>query len=226
MPATGVIRRSCLGAVFERILYRTRVLVPGDQISRLVNQVLVPDLVPGDVILLSSRAVAACQGRLRPLASTQPGWAARRLSAWWSRIVPDPAFAAPQAVQAAIDEAGLLPLTWQTLQQGWRSGAGVAAARRLGQGAPGLVRVGQADDLPVYHGQVALPPTAPGQLADQLWKQTGYRTAIISVKQPGFVQVVGLSPGLSPDYIRMVVLDNPLGSGTQQTPVALLRKRR
>lgn len=226
MPANGVSQRSCFGATFDRILYRTRVLLPGDQVTRLVDQVLLPDLLPGDVILLSSRALSACQGRLMPLGSSPPGWVARRLAAWCRRLSLDAPLAYPEAMQVAVKEEGLWPLFCSTLSLSWRRWTSMQSVGRPSSGSRGLVRVGDQQDLAVYHGQLILPPREPQQLAERLWKQTGYRTAVISVRQPGQVQVVGLSRGLSSEYIKMLVLDNPLGSKTQQTPIAILRKRK
>lgn len=223
MPATAVSRRTCLGATFERMLYRTRILVPGDQVTRLIDQVLMPELLPGDIILLSSRAVAACQGRLLPLESSRPRWPAKVLANRWDRLTTDAPLAHPVAMQAAVDVDGALALTWATAAEAWRRWTSRQSARPL-SGPKGLVRIGGDRDLSVYQGQLILPPRAPQQLANTLWKNTGYRTAIISVRLPGQVQIAGLSPGLSAAYISLLVLDNPLGSNAQQTPIAILRK--
>jgi len=46
--------------------------------------------------------------------------------------------------------------------------------------------------------------------------------AIIDANDRG-VNVLGASPGLSEELVESLFRDNPLGQGTQQTPVALVR---
>jgi len=225
MPVTAISRRSCLGSSFDRLLYRTRVLRPGDQVQRLVDQVLLPDLLPGDIMLLSSKAVSACQGRLLPLGSSQPGRLAAALSAVWRRLASEAPLSNPAVMQAALEQDGVATMAGSVLAHFWRKARGEAAAYPR-SGFRSLLRIGSPADLELYHHQLILPPRAPEKLAMELWKQTGYRAAIIAVRQPGEVRITALSPGLSPDYIRALVLDNPLGAGDQQTPIAILRKRR
>lgn len=225
MPVTAVSRRTCLGSSFDRLLYRTRVLVPGDQIARLVEQVVLPDVRPGDIVLLSSRAVSACQGRMMPLSSIEPSRLARTLASLWRELSQDAPLAHPAAMHAALQHDGTLALSGSTAMLLWRSITGQVSTV-LRTGSRGLLRVGQPTDLPVYHGQLILPPRQPQALARELWKNSGYRVAIVSVRQPGQVQVTALSPGLSPDFIRLLVLDNPLGKSDALTPIAILRKRR
>lgn len=225
MPVTAVSRRTCLGSSFDRLLYRTRVLVPGDQVARLVEQVVLPDIRPGDIILLSSRAVSACQGRMMPLSSIQASRLAAVLAGIWRKMSQQAPLVHPLVMQAALQHDGTLALLGSTAVFLWRSIIG-QVSMALRTGARGLLRIGQPSDLPVYHDQLILPPRQPDALARELWKRTGYRVAIVSVQRPGEVQVTALSPGLSPDFIRLLVLDNPLGDSTAQTPIALIRKRR
>lgn len=225
MPVNAISRRTCLGSSFDRLLYRTRVLQPGDQVQRLIDQVLLPDLLPGDIMLLSSKAVSACQGRLFPLSSSRPSHLADTLSSLWRRLSAEAPLGHPAAMQAALEHDGPAALTGSVISHFWRKVSGKSFAYPR-TGARGLLRVGTTSDLEIYHDQLILPPRDPGALAIELWKRTGYRAAIVSVRQPGRVQVAALSPGLSPDYIRLLVLDNPLGTGDQRTPIAILRKRR
>ncbi len=225
MPVTAISRRTCLGSSFDRLLYRTRVLRPGDQVQRLVDQVLLPDLLPGDIMLLSSRAVSACQGRLLPLASAESSRLAVALSAIWRRLASEAPLGCPAVMQAALEQDGVATMAGSVLSHFWRKARGEAAAYPR-SGFRGLLRTGSPTDLALYRGQLILPPRSPEQLVTELWKRTGYRAAIVAVRQPGEVQIAALSPGLSPEYIRALVLDNPLGAGDQQTPIAILRKRR
>jgi hypothetical protein len=46
--------------------------------------------------------------------------------------------------------------------------------------------------------------------------------AVIDANDIG-VNVLGTSPAVAPEVVASLLRDNPLGQGTQQTPVALLR---
>lgn len=217
MRPWAVLQRTCVGDVYDRLLFHTRMLLPGDDPWRLVEQVAQPELLPGDVIILSSRAVSACQGRLRPLSTITVHHSTSKLARLWSRYWPASPWAHPAAWQLAIEDYG-----WGSVAlAAWRY-----VRRRPDQSHVSFLRVGKPADLPVYRGQLILPPQDAAQLARSLWLRSGYRTAVVSVSWPNRVQIAGMSYGLSPDMISDLMLDNPLGDGSQQTPIAILRKRR
>lgn len=225
MPPYAVLRRSYLGDSWDRIIFRTRVLVPGDDPVRMIEGIVCPSLLPGDIIVLSSRAVSACQGQLLP-APLRVRLLSRILAGALSRTGSADSLVNPTVIEAAMQHKGIAHVLAGTVSAAFSHYQGGGGSLTRQARVAGLIRLGKVADLPVYSGQIVLPPRDPGQLANRIWKHTGYRAAIVSVIATGVVTVVGLSHGLSPDMISTLMLDSPLGHGQQQTPALILRKQR
>ncbi|NLY54468.1 MAG: hypothetical protein GX060_07625 [Firmicutes bacterium] len=218
--ASAVLQRTHADGKFLRFIFRTPILQPGDDLLRLIEQKLMAALSPGDIIIISSRAVAACQGQLLPVSSIEIQGPATRLAKWWQRLRPTDLLAHPVTMQKAIDLVGLWPMVAATV---WRA-CGFGNWRLLKVQPVVLLRLGEAADLPVYQGQLILPPRDAAEVAHSIWQATGYRVAVVSAGPQGRVRLVGASPGVNPRLLAGSLLDNPLGDGCQQTPLAILRQ--
>ena len=78
--------------------------------------------------------------------------------------------------------------------------------------------------IPPYNGHAKLAPENPLGVANDLAKVLGegIGVAIIDANDIS-VNILGHSDGVDPQIVRELLLDNPLGQGHEQTPVALLR---
>jgi hypothetical protein len=81
--------------------------------------------------------------------------------------------------------------------------------------------------IPPYDGHAKMGPADPEGVARDLaaaLSAEGARVgvAVIDANDIG-VNVLGTSPAVAPEVVASLLRDNPLGQGTQQTPVALLR---
>jgi len=115
MPNPGkALCQTFRGQVWARYPIRTHVVMLGEDLSTLLQRYAKPYLRPGDILALSEKMVAICQGRAYPVDSIQP----RPLARWLSRFVTKtPAgigIGSPVTMELALREAGI----WRILLAG------------------------------------------------------------------------------------------------------------
>jgi len=211
------------GQVWARYPIRTHVVMPGEDLFALVQRYAKPHLRPGDILALSEKMVAICQGRAYPVDSIQP----RPLARWLSRFVTKtPAgigIGSPVTMELALREAGV----WRILL------AAVLAALTRPFGIRGLFyrvagrKVAAIDGptpytLPPYNRYACLAPTQPDRVCQHLADALGVPVAIVDANDLG-VAVLGKSRDVQPALIEALFCDNPLGQGCEQTPLCILR---
>ncbi|MCS6830397.1 MAG: coenzyme F420-0:L-glutamate ligase [Armatimonadota bacterium] len=212
------------GQQWARYPVRTHVVQPGENIAEVVRQYVAPHLQPGDVLAISEKVVAICQRRAFPVDELQP----RPLARWLSRFVTKTphgiGIGSPVTMELALREAGV----WRILLA-----AAVAALTRP-LGIRGMFyriagrSVAAIDGptpytLPPYNRYASLAPKDPDGVAQRLADQLGAPVAIVDANDLG-VEVLGASREVNHQLIVELFRDNPLGQGSQQTPLCILRR--
>jgi hypothetical protein len=77
--------------------------------------------------------------------------------------------------------------------------------------------------LPPYNRYASLAPRNPNKVAQTLADELGVPVAIVDANDLG-VEVLGASRGLNRALVVEMFRDNPLGQGSQQTPLCILRR--
>ncbi len=75
--------------------------------------------------------------------------------------------------------------------------------------------------IPPYDGHAKMASAQPGDVASDLAETLGVGVAVIDANDIG-ANVLGASAGVDAAVVVSLLRDNPLGQGSQQTPVALL----
>jgi asparagine synthase (glutamine-hydrolysing) len=221
--------------VYGRAPVRTPRVEAGDDLDRIViDSVLAVEggrlgLEEGDIIAVSEKAVAVSQGRSFPVSSIRPSPLARLLCRFVSKGPAGIGLGIPATMQLALDEAGAGRILLATAAGGMTrlvgrhgtfyrvAGAGVSAIDGPTEGT-----------LPPFDTHAKLPPSDPDGVADRLARRLAeeaggpVHVAIIDANDRGVV-VLGGSRGLDRPLIAWLFGDNPLGQGSEQTPVALIR---
>ncbi|MDW8103935.1 MAG: coenzyme F420-0:L-glutamate ligase [Armatimonadota bacterium] len=210
--------------VWARYPVRTHVVQPGEDIAQVVQQYAAPHLQAGDVLVISEKVVAICQRRAFPVEEIHP----RPLARWLSRFVTKTphgiGIGSPVTMELALREAGV----WRILL------AAAVAAVTKPLGIRGMFyrvagrSVAAIDGptpytLPPYNRYASLAPKEPNKVAQRLAEQLGVPVAIVDANDLG-VEVLGASKGLNPLLVEELFRDNPLGQGSQQTPLCILRR--
>lgn len=218
------LTRSYQGEEWARYPIRTHVVQPGEDLAHLVQHYVLPHLHPGDIVVLSEKVVAICQGRAYPVAEIQP----RPLARWLSRFVTKTphgiGIGSPVTMELALREAGV----WRILLA-----AAVAAVTkplglrgmfyRLAGRSVAAIDGPTPYTLPPYNQYASLAPRQPDKVAQHLSEILHAPTAIIDANDLG-VEVLGASPEVNRQMVAELFRDNPLGQGREQTPLCILRR--
>jgi asparagine synthase (glutamine-hydrolysing) len=220
-------------SIHARVPLRTPLVVAGDDLQLLVDEALAgaaTGVVAGDVVAISEKAVAVSQGRSFPVESVRAGALARVLSKGVGKSPAGIGLGIPETMQLAIDEAGrgrilLAAAAGAVARLFGRHGTfyRVAGARVSAIDGP------TAGTLPPYDRHAKLPPSDPdgvaSSLAERLSKEAGgpVHVAVVDANDRGVV-ILGASESVDRDLVAWLFGDNPLGQGSERTPVALLRR--
>ncbi|MGE5560862.1 MAG: asparagine synthase (glutamine-hydrolyzing) [Chloroflexota bacterium] len=213
-------------AIFGRVPVRTKLVEAGDDIVAVVRQALAGRERSGDIIAISEKIVAISQGRSFPVASIKPSKMARFLAHFVRKTPSGIGLGIPETMELAIREVGLARIL---------IACGVTAVTRV-FGLRGLFyrivgpQAAAIDGptpgtIPPYNTHAKLAPKDPDLVARKIAAALGgdIGVAIIDANDLG-VNILGHTPDVDPDLVSKLFIDNPLGQGRQQTPIALLRR--
>lgn len=211
---------------YLRIPIKTHVLTKADDIVQVVRAYAAPVYHRGDVLFLSEKATAITQGRAVPVKEIKARFLARFLSRFVKKVSYGIGLGMPETMEMAFREVGTARILF--------AAAVAAVGKLLGRSGDFYRiagrRVTMIDGptpytLPPYNEYVVLAPADPEKIVNEIEAQLGISCAIVDVNDIGR-EVVALSSHsvLSRETIAEVLRDNPLGQGSQQTPMGLIRK--
>jgi asparagine synthase (glutamine-hydrolysing) len=226
-------------SIYGRAPIKTPLIAPGDDLGDVIWDAIeaaVPapgqgvGLVAGDIVALSEKALAVSQGRSFPVSSLRPGPLAKLLSRFVARTPAGIGLGIPATMQLAVEEVGAPRILLAAVA----AAAGRLVGRhgtfyRVAGARVAAIDGPTAGTLPPFDTHAKLPPSDPdgaaSSLAQQLEKLAGgpVLVAVVDANDRGVV-VLGASEGTDRELVRWLFGDNPLGQGTQQTPVAVIRR--
>jgi asparagine synthase (glutamine-hydrolysing) len=212
------------GRAYARAPVRTRLFASGDSlVDGLVDALGDVELVRGDVVAVSEKAVAICQGRSYPVGDVQARPLARTLSRFVGRTASGIGLGIPATMELAIREAGEARILGATAAAAVTKPFGVKGVfYRVAGPAVRAIDGPTRGTIPPYDGHAKMGPADPDGVARDLSARLGVGVAVIDANDIG-VNVLGVSSGVDATLVASLLRDNPLGQGAQQTPVALLR---
>ena len=214
------------GVIYARIPVRTDVVRSGDPLVDLLAERVSRLVREGDILAVAEKPLAVSQGRSYPVDQIKPSKLAILLSCGVTKSPHGIGLGMPETMQLAIDEAG----AWKIIL----AAIVAAAAKPLGFHGVFYKIVGQAiasidgptpNTLPPYNREASLGPKNPSLFARRLASAfgPGVGVAVVDANDLG-AKVVGCSPGVDTELVEMLMRDNPLGQGHEQTPVCILRR--
>lgn len=217
-------RSSADDRVYARAPVTTRLFVAGDSLGSGVGDGLAGvDLAPDDVVAVSEKAVAICQGRSYPVGEVRARPLARLLSRFVGRTASGIGLGIPATMELAIREAGAGRILAATAAAAVTKPLGVKGVfYRVAGPAVRAIDGPTRGTIAPYDGHAKMGPADPDGVARELAAALGCGVAVIDANDIG-VNVLGVSAGVDVDVVASLLRDNPLGQGSEQTPVALLR---
>ena len=215
------------GATYDRIPLGTHTITALDSLTEVVREYAAPHLIPGDVLFVTEKIVAICQGRLIEPSAVNPRRLAHFLSGFVGKTPHGIGLSMPETMEMAIREVGVPSILLA---------AGVAAiTKALGRkgdfyriAGPGARAIDGPTDgtLPPYNERIVLGPIHPKEVA-QTVKGTLHPTIEVLVVDindlGGNILGTTLPARENRRWIR-VLADNPLGQGHQSTPLGIIRR--
>ncbi|MCL6522798.1 MAG: asparagine synthase (glutamine-hydrolyzing) [Firmicutes bacterium] len=221
------------GGTWARVPLRTRLVRAGDRLEEVLAEALeAAGVAPGegDLFALSEKVVAISQGRSFEVESIRPS----RLAVWLSRFVRRTAsgigLGIPATMELALRTAGAPRVLLAAAVGGAARLLGVRGLfYRLAGSQVAAIDGPTAGTIPPYNRHAKLPPADPDGVARRLaaWLEARYGrrvgVAVVDANDLG-VRVLGASTGVDRPLVASLFRDNPLGQGSQQTPLAWLHR--
>lgn len=200
---------------------RTRIVTHRDNIVDIIEQYAKGDVGPGDVVTVAESVVAISQGRFTRPEELQPGFLARVLN----RFVPQAgSMSSVYGMQAVMNVEG----QWRVLAAML---AGIAG-KLIGRSGVFYNMAGRQaalmDDvtgtMPPFDKCLVYGPDNPYQVAEEIKQRMGcFGAAVADVNDLKRALVVGITPGIEPQRLCRILIDNPFGNASQKTPIVIIK---
>jgi hypothetical protein len=217
------------GRTWLRVPVTTRLILRGDDLSEALSQGLSQaglTAAKDDILFVSEKAVGASQGRyfLLDEGEVRPGRLAVFLSRHVTRTPAGIGLGIPETMQCAIDECGAARILLAAAA-GFlgkllgRKGDFYRVAGHRARSIDGPTN----GTLPPFNRAVSLAPLDPDGVARRLSERFGCGAAVVDINDLGG-NILGVWPkSIDRRLLLEILADNPLGQGTQQTPVGIVR---
>lgn len=212
------------GTNYARFPIRTHVVTSEDSPVALARKYAAPHLRPGDVLCMSEKVVSITQGRAYRIVDIRPGFMARLLYRAVTKTPYGIGLGSPETMQLAIQEVGLPRILCAAAAAAVTKPFGIRGVfYRIAGRQAASIDGPTPYTLPPYNQYASLGPVRPDETAREMSALLGAPVAIIDANDLG-VEVLGASEQVDRELIRAVFKDNPLGQGSQQTPIAIVRR--
>lgn len=214
------------GRLYRRHAIRTHFITTADDILSVVSRYASPCYRQGDLLSISEKIVAICQGRIIRRDEIQIGLWARLLSRFACRQNRGGyGVGMPINMQYAINKVGLIKVLYAAVAAGigkLRGRHGIFYAI-VGQEVAGLD--GFYDGAWEAYRDIGIEiPHDPSGVCEEIRRCLGISCMIVDANDFGQV-ILGYSADitLSEAELRQLIADNPAGQGQQCTPLILIR---
>ncbi|MDO4563280.1 MAG: coenzyme F420-0:L-glutamate ligase [Clostridia bacterium] len=212
------------GKLYRRFGIRTQVITNKDDICSVAKQYAEPLLEENDVLFISEKMVACTQSRAIMLSDIHP----RPLAIFLSKhVYKNPGgigLAMPETMEMALRECGVLRILFAAVcsvvgklfgQRGWF----YIVAGRKAASIDGPCHY----TLPPYNKYVVLGPDKPNATAKKVSSALGGKLVLIVDINDLGGNILGASHDIDRDLYIRILRDNPLGQGSQCTPMGIIR---
>ena len=217
--------RTVDGEDWLRIPVKTHLITKEDDMADVVVRYPKPLMREGDILFISEKAVACTQSRAIPMEDIKPRKLAVTLSRYVTKTPAGIGLGIPETMEMALQECGTLRILFAAFcsvigkilgKKGWFYIVAGPKARGIDGPTEGTI--------PPYDHYVVLTPADPMGTSKKLAQALGHPVAIVDINDLG-ANILGFSekqPTL--DWLARALGDNPLGQGSESTPMGILRK--
>lgn len=200
----------------------TPLLTDADDIVDVIDRYTRDVRQPGDAVAVAESVVAITQHQYYRPKDVKPGYWASRLC----YFVPSKgSLSSRHGYQVAMGQIGTFRMI--------ASFAIGALAKVVGKNGVFYTLAGRPAELiddvtgtmPPFDKYIVAGPKDPERVVARIKERTGLEAAIVDANDLKRAMVLACTPGLRPEDVSRMLLDNPFGNAAEQTPIVLLRPR-
>ncbi|MBS1673722.1 MAG: coenzyme F420-0:L-glutamate ligase [Actinobacteria bacterium] len=214
------------GGRWQRIPIRTKVVMPGDVLADIVSEYAAGEVRAGDILFITEKIVGITQGRSFLLEEIQPRKLAFFLSKYVTRTPYGIGLGMPETMEMALRECGtpriLLAAAVSAVTKAFgRRGDFYRIAGEKARAIDGPTE----GTMPPYDRSVVLGPARPREVAHEMQQLIDgvCDVAVVDINDLGG-NILGSTLDRTAEKSLVAILkDNPLGQGTQSTPMGIIR---
>ena len=215
------------GVEYERIPIKTHVIMPDDDLHEVVQQYAASQVREGDIFFITEKIVAIMQGRSYALDEIRP----RKLATFLSKYVTKTSYGIglgiPETMEMALRECGTPRILFAAAVAAvtkffGRKGDFYRIAGPVARGIDGPT----SGTIPPYNSRVVLVPLDPDGVARSVARELGLNITVMIADINDFGGNILGSNVTAADEAKVarILSDNPLGQGTQSTPMGVIRR--
>lgn len=211
---------------FLRFSVKTKVVYKGDDLNEIMDECVKPYLKDGDMIFISEKIVAISQGRAFDIDDIKPSRLAKILCKFVYKSPYGIGLGSPWTMELALRDVGAPKILFAAACSAVTKPFGIRGVFYKIVGEKARAIDGPCDcTLPPYNHYAKLAPYKPDEAAKKLEEHTGCKVVVMDANDIGR-EILGRSDkDISIDMCKEIFRDNPLGQGSQQTPVCIIRKK-
>jgi len=211
------------GHKYERWAIQTKLIEASDNILEVVKEFALPEMIAGDIILISEKALACTQSRAIPLDEINPRPLAKFLSKYVTKSPYGIGLSMPETMEMALRECGTLRILFAAIISAIGKVFGQRGVFYVVAGSKAKSIDGPCDHtIEPYNHYVVLGPENPKEAAKKIKEETGYDAAIIDANDLG-IDILGSYGNVDEELVKKIWVGNPLGQAGEQTPFGLIR---
>lgn len=215
------------GITYQRHAIRTHFVEVGEDYLALFRRYVLPVYQEGDLVAVSEKVAALCQGRVIRREEVNITCLARILAKFVHQTEAGPGMGLPIKMQVALDLCGFPRVLWAAVRAGVDKLRGIRGTfyRLLGPEVRGLDGF-YGGDIPEYAAMGIRIPADPSGLCDRVHREMGVKSFIADANDLG-VEVLGKAAVIAEGepFLEALVGDNPAGQSRQLTPFILIRRQ-
>ena len=215
------------GLNYERKTVKTHLLKFNEDLFKVIEEFVLPQIQRGDWLAISEKVVSVCQNNVRHISSVKAGFLAKLIVKFVKKYPNDIGFSRPEKMQVAVETSGtprmVVAIILGTLGKFfgikgifWR-----VAGNRVSE-----IDGFNPDAMYPYTEYAVLPPKKPEKICNEIEKRFNLPAVIIDGNNIN-VKIISRSSGLPVNArdARLILLDNPMGQDDEMTPFIIVRKK-
>ncbi len=207
--------------MLELVPVRTRIVTPKDNIVDIIEQYAGKEIGPHDVVSVAESVLAISQGRLLYMEDMKPRFSARLLC----RFVPQKgSLGSTYGMEAAMMAEGEGRVIFAFLIGALGKLVGKSGIFYQLAGRQAALIDDVTGTMPPFDKCIVYGPENSHGVAEEIKRRFGcYGAAVADVNDLKRALVVGVSEGLEPKQLAQILIDNPFGNASQQTPIVIIK---